>query len=188
MHRLHRLWFRPSSASPCPTASHCPEMEGGGIPSIGSMDPGRSTTHGNAETDGTALRVAERRKQSAYPELSQGGPQQLVVLGSEVGGRWNTEAQRFLRDLLRVRGATSPAGLAPGGARGLDSSLVGHAERGRATGGRDYGARTGLARPTASTPTRRSSTRARAGARSPGRLQPLAAARVSPRARAAAGL
>ena len=41
----------------------------------------------------------------------------------------------------------------------------------------------GDASSTASTPTRRSSTRARAGARSPGRLQPLAAARVSPRAR-----
>ena len=68
---------------------------------------------GTADTDGAALRVAERRKHSAYPELSQGGPQQLVVLGSEVGGRWNTEAQRFLRDLLRVRAQRAPPALRP---------------------------------------------------------------------------
>ena len=41
-----------------------------------------------AAHDGAALRVAERRKNAAYPELNS-GPQQLVVLGSEVGGRWN---------------------------------------------------------------------------------------------------
>ena len=37
--------------------------------------------------DGAALRVAERRKHAAYPELACAGPQKLVVLGSEVGGR-----------------------------------------------------------------------------------------------------
>ena len=42
-----------------------------------------------AETHGAALRVAERRKRATYPELARGGPQRLVVLGAEVGGRWN---------------------------------------------------------------------------------------------------
>ena len=53
--------------------------------------------------DGAALRVAERRKHATYPELSAGGPQRLVVLGAEVGGRWNDGAQRLLRDLVRLR-------------------------------------------------------------------------------------
>ena len=66
--------------------------------------------------------------------------------------------------------------VAPGGESGLDSSLVRHAERGRAKRGREYDARAGLARPAASPP-------ARAAACSPGGLQPLAAPRASPRSR-----
>ena len=49
------------------------------------------------------LRVAERRKRTTYPELSSRGPQRLLVLGSEIGGRWNETAQRLVRDLVRVR-------------------------------------------------------------------------------------
>ena len=56
---------------------------------------------GTAAHDGAMLRVAERRKRAAYPELRSGGPQQLLVLGSQIGGRWNEAAQR--RDLVRVR-------------------------------------------------------------------------------------
>ena len=55
-----------------------------------------------AEVDGAALQVAERRKRVAYPELSRGGPQKLLVLGCEVGGRWSAGAQRFVRDLVRL--------------------------------------------------------------------------------------
>ena len=40
------------------------------------------------EVDGAALKVAERRKHSTYPELARGGPQKLLVLGSEIGRRW----------------------------------------------------------------------------------------------------
>ena len=61
-----------------------------------------------ADTDGAALRVAERRKQAAYPELTGGGPQRLVVLGSEVGGRWNGGALRFMRDMVRIRACREP--------------------------------------------------------------------------------
>ena len=42
-------------------------------------------------------------KHATYAELSAGGPQRLVVLGAEVGGRWNDGAQRLLRDLVRLR-------------------------------------------------------------------------------------
>ena len=48
------------------------------------------------------------RKQAAYPELLAGGPQQLVVLGTEVGGRWNAGARQLLRDLVRVRAQRGP--------------------------------------------------------------------------------
>ena len=54
--------------------------------------------------DGAALRVAERRKHAAYPELARAGPQKLVViLGSELGGRWNEGARSFVRQVVRVR-------------------------------------------------------------------------------------
>ena len=53
--------------------------------------------HTRSAAHGAGLRVAERRKRAAYPEVN-GGPQQLVVLGSEVGGPWNANAQ-LVRDL-----------------------------------------------------------------------------------------
>ena len=55
------------------------------------------------QVDGAARQVAERCKQAAYPELTRGGPQKLLVLGSEIGGRWSTGARRFVRDLVRLR-------------------------------------------------------------------------------------
>ena len=81
-----------------------------------------------AARDGAALRVAERRKRAAYPELN-GGPQQLVVLGSEVGGRWNAGAHQLLRDLVRVRAQRAPPAV-----RRVGQALVGHAGSVGATG------------------------------------------------------
>ena len=60
------------------------------------------------EVHGAALKVAERRKQCTYPELARGGPQKLLVLGPEIGGRWGTAAQRFVRDLVRLRAFRAP--------------------------------------------------------------------------------
>ena len=56
------------------------------------------TRTGPVADDGAMLRVAERRKRAAYPELTSGGPQRLLVLGSEIGGRWNETAQHLVRD------------------------------------------------------------------------------------------
>ena len=50
-----------------------------------------------ATIDGAALRVAERRKHAAYPELACAGTQKLVVLGLELSGRWNGGARSFVR-------------------------------------------------------------------------------------------
>ena len=59
------------------------------------------------------LRVAQQRKRAAYPELSSGGPQRLLVLGSEIGGCWNEAAQQLVRDLARVRVRAQRAPPAP---------------------------------------------------------------------------
>ncbi|CAE7550699.1 unnamed protein product, partial [Symbiodinium microadriaticum] len=53
------------------------------------MSPLTKTGHPDpctVEVDGAALRVAERRKHCTYSELARGGPQKLLVLGSEIGG------------------------------------------------------------------------------------------------------
>ena len=68
--------------------------------------------------DGAALRVAERRKHAAYPELARAGPQKLVVLGSEVGGRWNEGARSFVRQLVRVRAQRAPPAIRAAAAAG----------------------------------------------------------------------
>ena len=68
-----------------------------------------------AAHDGAMLRVAERRKtlrkRTTYPELSSRGPQRLLVLGSEIGGRWNETAQWLVRDLVRIRAQRAPPAL-----------------------------------------------------------------------------
>ena len=42
---------------------------------------------------------------ATYPELLRHGPQRLVVLGAEMGGRWSTGAQAcgLVRELVRLR-------------------------------------------------------------------------------------
>ena len=59
----------------------------------------RTGQPGTVEDDGAMLRVAERRKRAAHPELTSGGPQRLLV----IGGPWNEAAQQLVRDLARVR-------------------------------------------------------------------------------------
>ena len=91
-----------------------------------------------AAVDGAALRVAERRKHAACPELTRGGPQTLVVLGSEAGGRWNAQARRFVRDLVRLK-AYRPAGHPRGSHRGMGAALVEYAFYRSAAGSRWHG-------------------------------------------------
>ena len=79
-----------------------------------------------ATSDGASLRHAERRKQAAYPELGGPGPQRLLVLGNEVGGRWNDQARDFLRTLTRLRGCRARAACcAPQRGERLGASVVG---------------------------------------------------------------
>ena len=58
---------------------------------------------------GLALTQAEERKSRTYPEFGQQGRCKLVVLPLEVGGRWSTATQTFLRALARGRALASPS-------------------------------------------------------------------------------
>ncbi|CAE7649959.1 unnamed protein product, partial [Symbiodinium necroappetens] len=61
--------------------------------------------------DGAAINVASRRKQRRYPELAGPGPQRLVVLAAEVGGRWGQEAHNLVRSLVQQRSLRAPRAL-----------------------------------------------------------------------------
>ena len=56
-----------------------------------------------ADEDGVTLQRARRRKEQRYPELLRGGPERLVVLACEVGGRWSEEARDFVKKLVNCR-------------------------------------------------------------------------------------
>ena len=59
---------------------------------------------GTATTNGKALDVARIQKARRYPELSgENGRARLVVMGTEVGGRWSAEAATFLSSLATAK-------------------------------------------------------------------------------------
>ena len=57
-----------------------------------------------------------------YPELARGSPRKLLVLGSEIGGRWNTAAQWFVRDLVRLRALRAPPAVRAAASSGIQDS------------------------------------------------------------------
>jgi len=65
-----------------------------------------------ATQDGAGLRTACRRKHATYlqyPELAAGGAQTLcIVLGCEVGARWNDDAVQLVRRLVALRAHRAP--------------------------------------------------------------------------------
>ena len=68
-----------------------------------------SARPGAARNDGVALRVARRRKERRYPELSGHNNRcRLVVLAGEVGGRWSDETRTFIRSLARFKARSEP--------------------------------------------------------------------------------
>jgi len=62
-----------------------------------------------ADRDGVALARARRLHRTAYPELADGTRGRLVVLGTELGGRWAPEAITLLRCLAEAKSRSSPA-------------------------------------------------------------------------------
>ena len=71
-----------------------------------------------ATHDGAALLAARARKHRRYPELLGGGPQRLLVLGAEVGGRWHSECLQLVRLLVAVRSPRAPPPLRQAAAQG----------------------------------------------------------------------
>ena len=62
-----------------------------------------------ANEDGAALAQARRRKELRYPELAgQHGRTKLVVLASEVGGRWSEVCRQFLCQLASAKTRNEP--------------------------------------------------------------------------------
>ena len=87
-----------------------------------------------SEEDGAALRVAERRKRATYPELLAQGPQRLLVLGSEVGGRWNDKALGARAGPCALSQLAGPPCCAPASSPRVAAALVGAAFRCGAAG------------------------------------------------------
>ena len=64
---------------------------------------------GVANVDGLCLAAARRRTERTYPEfVAPHSRCRLVVLATEVGGRWSTEALVFLRLLARAKARSEP--------------------------------------------------------------------------------
>ena len=61
-----------------------------------------------ARVDGAALSRAELRKRRRYPELTNNTMGTLVVLGCEVGGRWNSDACRLVASLAKQKARNDP--------------------------------------------------------------------------------
>ena len=60
---------------------------------------------------GTAIAESEHEKRVRYPELCHSHQVRLVVLASEVGGRWSEASVEFVRQLAHGKAATAPAPL-----------------------------------------------------------------------------
>ena len=67
------------------------------------------SVHARADSEaGVCMRRACRRKRRRYSELLQPGPEELVVLACEVGGRWHRAAIEFVKRLVTIRVRRAP--------------------------------------------------------------------------------
>ena len=55
--------------------------------------------------DGAALQRAERRKHNTYHDVSQSDTAALLILGTEVYGRWSTDAHDLVQELVTLKAA-----------------------------------------------------------------------------------
>ena len=68
-----------------------------------------SARPGAAHTDGAVLALARRRKERTYPELiGRNARARLVVLAGEIGGRWSSETNTFVRLLAQAKAREEP--------------------------------------------------------------------------------
>ena len=70
---------------------------------------GAGKPHPQADTtDGIVLSRAESTKQARYRDVETSGFGKLLVLGVEVGGRWNSTALTLVRALAKHKASHSP--------------------------------------------------------------------------------
>ena len=77
-----------------------------------ASETGRHSTgwHSNNKREGFGRR-ARSQKARRYPELSGENRARLVVMGTEVGGRWSAEAATFLSSLATAKARDAPLAL-----------------------------------------------------------------------------
>ena len=76
---------------------------------VSPLTRGGQPTARAATQDGAALRRAELRKRRQYPELHDSPYGELVVLGCEVGGRWNRASLQLVARLAKEKARSAPA-------------------------------------------------------------------------------
>ena len=87
------------------------EIIADGLPLFGGAQLAVDATArpGAAHTDGAVLALARRRKERTYPELiGRNATARLVVLAGEIGGRWSSETNTFVRLLAQAKAREEP--------------------------------------------------------------------------------
>ncbi|OLP90322.1 hypothetical protein AK812_SmicGene28125 [Symbiodinium microadriaticum] len=74
---------------------------------------GRSGSYATSSAYGLSVHPPQSRARQL-----PAGRQRLLVLGSEIGGRWNEGSQRFVRDLVRLRALRAPPAVTSAAAAG----------------------------------------------------------------------
>ena len=74
---------------------------------------GQAHPRADAQPRSAVNAAARRKRNNTYPELGHARRCRLVVVGTEVGGRFSTEVVQFLRLLARHRAAAVPRLLRP---------------------------------------------------------------------------
>lgn len=86
----------------------------GGLPLCGDatlvspLDAAGWPKFGSDVHDGACFAAARRRKARRYPELAAGEQGRLVVLGCDIGGRWEAEAWKLLQGLVKAKSRATP--------------------------------------------------------------------------------
>jgi hypothetical protein len=75
---------------------------------VGALRRDGRSQPGASRRDGVQLQVARRRKERAYPELTDAPRCRLVVFATEVGGRWSSEAVLLVQLLAKAKARAAP--------------------------------------------------------------------------------
>lgn len=86
---------------------------------VSPLNRGGQPTRRSHEVDGAALQAAAERKHRRYHEFLRPGPQRLLVLAAEVGGRLHPDCRYLVQRLVATRLPRAPAAVRSSLAAGL---------------------------------------------------------------------